>query len=92
MGMHRFKKLAKKALETYDLAHTRSKFAEEFKNSSHYRVLRKYANDKFNEFETSLNKANKEYRSNLHPHQKSDEGFINWMHKNNYNVISLKVT
>jgi hypothetical protein len=92
MGMNRFKKLARKTLKVYKLAESTSRFAESLKGLSIYEKLRENANNFFHEFEASLKKTNKEYKSSLRPNQKSSKRLVNWIHKNDYNVISPKVT
>jgi hypothetical protein len=92
MGMNRFKKLVRKTLKAHELAHSASRFAESLKGLSIYEKLRENANNFFHEFEASLKKTNKEYKSSLRPNQKSSKRFVNWIHKNNYNIINPNVT
>lgn len=90
MGMNRFKKLVRNTLKIHKLAESASKFAESFKGQSVYEMLRENADDILREFEVSLKKADREYKSNLRVHQTSSKGFISWILKNGCIVVNQK--
>lgn len=89
MGMHRYKKLVKKAINIHKLAHASSKFAERYKDLPQYDMRKDIADQYFREFEKLSNKAGRELRCNLRMHQITSSAFMNWLEKKFHGPVTV---